>query len=91
MYVYRTCYAILKYNESDCSQLGNEDNNLTRWLEPKVQPTVNKINMVHSVTNSLLPLIFCIFVGTWSDKFGRKPFLILCSTGEFQKYKKQVL
>lgn len=81
LHVYRTCYTLLGFNESDCSQLGNEDNSVTRWLEPKVQPTVNKINMVNSVINSSLPLIFCMFVGTWSDKFGRKPFMILCYAG----------
>ncbi|CAH1142293.1 unnamed protein product [Phyllotreta striolata] len=37
--------------------------------------------MVNSVLSDLAPIIFCMFVGTWSDKFGRKPFLILCLTG----------
>ncbi|XP_056647362.1 proton-coupled folate transporter-like isoform X2 [Diorhabda sublineata] len=81
LYIYRTCYVILGYNQSDCAQLGNEVNDITKDLEPKVQPTVNKINMVQTVAGTLFPMIFNLFVGTWSDKFGRKPFLLLCLIG----------
>ncbi|XP_057669452.1 proton-coupled folate transporter-like [Diorhabda carinulata] len=79
--IYRTCYTILDYPKENCSQLGNEDNNMTELLEPKVQPTVNHINMVQSTIQSTIPLFICIYVGLWSDRFGRKPFLIASLTG----------
>ncbi|XP_072386947.1 probable peptidoglycan muropeptide transporter SLC46 [Diabrotica undecimpunctata] len=75
--MYRTCYTILGYPESDCAQLGNDVNNVTIDLEPKVQPTVNYINMVQNILHNTFPIFFCMYVGTWSDKFGRKPFLLL--------------
>ncbi|CAG9854727.1 unnamed protein product [Phyllotreta striolata] len=81
LFVYRTCYVILQYNKSDCAQLGKNINNITKVLEPKVQPTVNQINMANNVINTFLPMIFCLFLGTWSDKFGRRPFMIACFVG----------
>lgn len=81
LYIYRTCYAILGYNKSDCAQLGNTVNDVTKYLEPRVQPTVNHIQMVQTVTGTLFPMLFNMYVGSWSDKFGRKPFLLLCLIG----------
>ncbi|XP_072376203.1 probable peptidoglycan muropeptide transporter SLC46 [Diabrotica undecimpunctata] len=81
LFMYRTCYTILDYPESDCALLGNTVNNITKELEPKVQPTVNYINMVHNTINNIFPVFVCMYVGTWSDKFGRKPFLLLTISG----------
>ncbi|CAH1104627.1 unnamed protein product [Psylliodes chrysocephalus] len=81
MLIYRTCYALLDYDESECALLGKVENETTASLERKVQPTFNYINMVSTVMNSLVPLVFCMYVGTWSDKFGRKPFMLLSLIG----------
>ncbi|XP_028128381.1 proton-coupled folate transporter isoform X2 [Diabrotica virgifera virgifera] len=81
LYMYRTCYTLLGYPEADCAQLGNNVNNITKVLEPKVQPTVNYINMVQNTINNIFPVFVCMYVGTWSDKFGRKPFLLLTISG----------
>ncbi|CAG9858542.1 unnamed protein product [Phyllotreta striolata] len=81
LFVYRTCYIILQYNQSDCKQLGTNNNNITKVLEPMVQPTVNQINMANNIINTFLPMIFCMFLGTWSDKFGRRPFMLGCHVG----------
>lgn len=82
MLIYRTCYALLDYDESECALLGKVENETTASLERKVQPTFNYINMVSTVMNSLVPLVFCMYVGTWSDKFGRKPFMLLSLIGK---------
>uniref|UniRef100_A0A6P7F0I3 Proton-coupled folate transporter-like n=1 Tax=Diabrotica virgifera virgifera TaxID=50390 RepID=A0A6P7F0I3_DIAVI len=75
--MYRTCYTILDYPEADCAQLGNYVNNVTIDLEPKVQPTINYINMVQNIIHNTFPILVCMFIGTWSDKFGRKPFMLV--------------
>ncbi|XP_028128375.1 proton-coupled folate transporter [Diabrotica virgifera virgifera] len=81
LFIYRTCYVILNYNKSECEQLGNESNNITKRLEPLVQPTVNNIETIMMISESIFPIIFSICVGIISDKIGRKPFLVLCIAG----------
>ncbi|CAG9826862.1 unnamed protein product [Diabrotica balteata] len=80
-YIYRTCYVTLGYNKSDCSQLGRETNNMTKNLETLVQPTANQIRMVFNLGQMFIPLIMNLFIGSWSDNYGRKPFLIISLTG----------
>ncbi|CAH1110898.1 unnamed protein product [Psylliodes chrysocephalus] len=79
--VYRTCYIILGYNKTDCIQLGTETNNVTKNLEKLVEPTADVINMVRTVLNSLVPIFICMMAGPWSDKHGRKPFLLITLIG----------
>ncbi|KAG5896425.1 hypothetical protein JTB14_022504 [Gonioctena quinquepunctata] len=79
--IYRTCYIILGYNESDCALLGNENNNITQHLEKLVQPTSQILTMVQSTVSSIFTIIICISLGPWSDKFGRRPILLLCQAG----------
>ncbi|XP_072386971.1 probable peptidoglycan muropeptide transporter SLC46 [Diabrotica undecimpunctata] len=81
LFIYRTCYVILQYDKSDCEQLGNERNNLTEWLEPLVQPTVNNIETVMRISESILPIFLSLFIGTLSDRLGRKPFLVMGIAG----------
>uniref|UniRef100_A0A6P7EYQ3 Proton-coupled folate transporter-like n=1 Tax=Diabrotica virgifera virgifera TaxID=50390 RepID=A0A6P7EYQ3_DIAVI len=81
LFIYRTCYVILEYDKSQCEQLGNERNNLTEWLEPLVQPTVNNIETVMRISGSILPIFLSLFIGTLSDRLGRKPFLVMGITG----------
>lgn len=70
------------YNESDCSMLGNTNNNITTYLEPIVQQKITVMNTIKSVVESIIPIILCIYMGPWSDKFGRKPVLIASYTGK---------
>lgn len=75
--IYRTCYLSLGYNKTECALLGTVYNNDTEKLEKLVEPEAAVINMVRSTIESLLSVLLCLFIGPWSDKFGRKPFLIL--------------
>uniref|UniRef100_A0A6P7F3D9 Proton-coupled folate transporter-like isoform X2 n=1 Tax=Diabrotica virgifera virgifera TaxID=50390 RepID=A0A6P7F3D9_DIAVI len=81
LFIYRTCYVILEYDKLKCEQLGNKRNNLTEWLEPLVQPTVNNIETIMRISESILPIILSLFIGTLSDRLGRKPFLVIGITG----------
>ncbi|CAG9834868.1 unnamed protein product [Diabrotica balteata] len=84
--LYRTCYIILGYNETDCAFLGNTENSTYNDLQKKVQPTVNVISTVNSIVTQVFGLIICLFAGQWSDKFGRKPILLVSQIGQFFSY-----
>ncbi|XP_028148003.1 proton-coupled folate transporter isoform X2 [Diabrotica virgifera virgifera] len=79
--IYRTCYVTLGYNKSDCSQLGNKDNNVTHHYEKIVQPYADVVLMVKSLFDLLLPMFICLMAGSWSDKHGRKPVLLVTLGG----------
>nr|CAI5841121.1 unnamed protein product [Callosobruchus analis] len=66
--IYRTCYVVLGYNQSECAMLGNVDNNVTEHLEKLVEPEANIINMVKNTVGSIFSVILCIFIGPWSDR-----------------------
>ncbi|KAG5896424.1 hypothetical protein JTB14_022503 [Gonioctena quinquepunctata] len=78
--IYRTCYVILEYNQSDCSLLGNDQSNSTQNLEKLVEPDAQVITVVQSTILSIFTITACICFGPWSDKFGRKPVLLMCQT-----------
>ncbi|XP_018576193.1 proton-coupled folate transporter isoform X2 [Anoplophora glabripennis] len=75
--IYRTCYLSLGYNKTECALLGTVYNNDTEKLEKLVEPDAAVVNMVRSTIESLFSVLLCFFVGPWSDKFGRKPVIIL--------------
>ena len=39
-------------------------------------------NNVVSLTENFMPILFAFYIGSWSDKFGRKPFLALFMVGK---------
>ncbi|XP_072395910.1 probable peptidoglycan muropeptide transporter SLC46 [Diabrotica undecimpunctata] len=79
--IYRTCYTLLKYNESDCALLGKVNNNFTRELEKNVQPLANVVTMVLEMPTATVPVLICIFAGPWSDKHGRIPVQLMSLIG----------
>nr|XP_022913093.1 proton-coupled folate transporter-like [Onthophagus taurus] len=80
--IYRTCYTILNFNESDCAKLGTKNaDNSTAELEKQVQPYANVLSMVLTWPAQIIPAILCLFVGPWSDKNGRKPVMISAFIG----------
>ncbi|XP_056638650.1 uncharacterized protein LOC130446418 isoform X2 [Diorhabda sublineata] len=85
--LYRTCYVILGFNQSECALLGNtEDNNETKALEEKVQPMYNVIETTRSMVENVIGLALCLFLGPISDKFGRKPIILISHTGSYIFY-----
>ncbi|VEN61032.1 unnamed protein product [Callosobruchus maculatus] len=42
-----------------------------------VEPEANIISMVKGTVGSIFSVILCIFIGPWSDRFGRKPVLVV--------------
>lgn len=83
--VYQSCVVTLEWNETDCFLLktvgasGNET--VASYLEEKVQPYAATITMTIVLLTSVVPALVALFLGPWSDKFGRKPVIVIASLG----------
>uniref|UniRef100_A0A1A9WMT9 Major facilitator superfamily (MFS) profile domain-containing protein n=1 Tax=Glossina brevipalpis TaxID=37001 RepID=A0A1A9WMT9_9MUSC len=80
--IYQTCIVVYHYNESDCIKLGTR--NVTGYLqeiETEVQPYAADLSMIRTLLESIVPLFCGIFVGSWSDHYGRKPLLLVSMIG----------
>ncbi|XP_070501065.1 probable peptidoglycan muropeptide transporter SLC46 [Chironomus tepperi] len=72
----QTC-TYLGYNQSICDVI-NLNQNDTKDIEEKIQPYVANIDMVTTLFHTITPAILSLFLGNWSDLYGRKK--VLCST-----------
>lgn len=75
---YRTCTDILHKNDTECIPLlhpGNKSS--TNELEGLVQPISAKILMTRSLIEACLPAALSLMLGPWSDKYGRKPLIVV--------------
>ncbi|XP_057670594.1 hippocampus abundant transcript 1 protein-like [Diorhabda carinulata] len=80
--IFRTCYVLLAHDKTECSRLGNNNNDtIIQNLEKEVQPYANIVMMVRTATEQTFNLLLCMLVGPWSDKLGRKSFIILSQAG----------
>ena len=61
------------YDNVTCA---NIDSGAYNETQEYVQETVATMNLVTMLAKSIPPIIFALFIGPWSDKFGRK-FLIV--------------
>uniref|UniRef100_A0A182PGG7 Major facilitator superfamily (MFS) profile domain-containing protein n=1 Tax=Anopheles epiroticus TaxID=199890 RepID=A0A182PGG7_9DIPT len=85
--VYQTCTAAFGKNESLCDQLGTEnETEEVQQLEKAVQPYSANILMAKSLVESIIPALGSMFIGPWSDRYGRKPVIVSCFTGSFLTY-----
>lgn len=69
----------MEYNQTECLLLGTE--NATAELEKTVQPTANLIAMTYQLSNAIISTVLCLLLGTWSDKYGRKPVMLFTNCG----------
>ncbi|XP_062550017.1 probable peptidoglycan muropeptide transporter SLC46 [Armigeres subalbatus] len=80
--VYQACTVSLAINRTECDKLGKEyESPDVQALEARVQPYSADILMAESLADSILPAFMNLFIGPWSDRFGRKPVLLLTFTG----------
>ncbi|KAF5308140.1 hypothetical protein FQR65_LT06319 [Abscondita terminalis] len=85
--VYKTCYVTLGFNESDCALLGTENaTEKTHKLEQEVQPHAAILTTTKSLIEIFITATLCFFLGSWSDKYGRRPVMILTLTGYLIAY-----
>lgn len=86
--VYQACTVTFQHNETLCAQLGteNETQPEIEELEREVQPYAATILMAKSLIESIIPALCSMFIGPWSDKYGRKPVLMSTFIGSFFTY-----
>ncbi|XP_044578987.1 tetracycline resistance protein, class D-like [Cotesia glomerata] len=77
MIIFQTCKQILTSNKNNCDIIHtNGESEDTRELIKMVQVHASSIIISKSLIESILPSFFILFLGPWSDKFGRKPLLV---------------
>nr|XP_036219254.1 tetracycline resistance protein, class A-like isoform X2 [Bactrocera oleae] len=83
--LYQTCTVVYEYNATVCKPMMGivPETNQSAEIETKVQPYVANIIMTSSVITSVLPAFLSLFIGPWSDKFGRRPVLVATFSAAF--------
>lgn len=74
----KACNNELKYSSEVCSHLNNEEYKLQK---NDVQKMANNYHMGTTIVGTLPAVILSIFIGPWSDKYGRKYPLIVALVG----------
>ncbi|XP_057320091.1 tetracycline resistance protein, class D-like [Microplitis mediator] len=78
MILFQTCRKIKVGNETDCNIIQtNSSSEEARELNKIVQLHASYVIMSKSLMTSILPSFLILFLGPWSDKYGRKPLLII--------------
>lgn len=85
--VFQACTVTLGFNESLCAELGTENQSAAAVeLEKEVQPYTTRVLMAKTLIESIVPALCSMFIGPWSDKYGRKPVLLSTFIGSFFTY-----
>lgn len=69
-----TCQSFDEYNDTICNALSQNDNS-TKEVEERLQPFVAEILMTNTLINTIGTAILSLFLGPYSDVFGRKKIL----------------
>lgn len=85
--IYQTCVVQFGFNETECALLGTtKATNRSQEIEIMVQPYAANIVMARTMIESIVPALMTLFIGPWSDKYGRRPVLIASCSGNFLIY-----
>ncbi|KAH8279396.1 hypothetical protein KR026_008637 [Drosophila bipectinata] len=81
--LYQTCVTIMEFNATECEPLLGIDRGTdeVKKIEVVVQKYSANIMMATSLLESIIPAFVSLFLGPWSDKFGRRPVLLTTFTG----------
>ncbi|XP_015512724.1 tetracycline resistance protein, class D-like isoform X1 [Neodiprion lecontei] len=80
--LYRTCLFSLNINRTECNILRtNASSPEAIKLEAEVQPYASMILLAKSLIENLLPAVASLFLGSWSDRAGRRPLFLLSLAG----------
>lgn len=75
--MYRTCTMTLKINQTECMILHNNSSSAEALrINSQVQPQASLILTSKSFIESIFPSFLSLFLGPWSDKYGRKPVIL---------------
>ncbi|KMZ06969.1 proton-coupled folate transporter [Drosophila simulans] len=80
--IYQACTVIFQYNETDCKLLDSKNTSSEiQAIETELQAYVANMFLTRTLFESIMPAICGLFVGSWSDQYGRKPLLIVSLIG----------
>ncbi|XP_030385657.1 uncharacterized protein LOC115632572 [Scaptodrosophila lebanonensis] len=80
--IYQTCTTIFNYNQSDCKLLDSKNASAEiNAIETELQPYVANLFLSRTLLESIVPAFCGLFIGSWSDHYGRKPLLIVSMIG----------
>ncbi|EDW85956.1 uncharacterized protein Dwil_GK23342 [Drosophila willistoni] len=81
--LYQTCVTIMELNATECEPFKgiNRETDEAKKIEDKVQEYSADIMMTTSLLESIIPAFVSLFLGPWSDKFGRRPILLTTFSG----------
>uniref|UniRef100_A0A0A1X0P2 Proton-coupled folate transporter n=1 Tax=Zeugodacus cucurbitae TaxID=28588 RepID=A0A0A1X0P2_ZEUCU len=80
--IYQACTTVFNYNESICEELGTKNVSAEATkIETEVQPYVANLFMIRTLLESIVPALCGVFIGSWSDHYGRKPLLVISMIG----------
>ncbi|XP_022256068.1 proton-coupled folate transporter-like isoform X2 [Limulus polyphemus] len=74
----KACYNEIRYSSDVCSNLNDEKYKLQK---DEVQRMANNYHMGTTIVSTLPAIILSIFIGPWSDKYGRRYPLIVALLG----------
>lgn len=78
LYLEKACKVNLNYTEEICDNMNSHSE-----IQIEVQKYVSEVQAYNGVLQSLPAIIFTFFLGSLSDKFGRKPLLLIGLAGSF--------
>ncbi|XP_037954829.1 tetracycline resistance protein, class C-like [Teleopsis dalmanni] len=83
--LYQSCTYTFGHSAEDCKPLLGviQETNTSKKIEDDVQPYVSNILLAKSLITALIPAILSLFVGPWSDKFGRRFVILATFSGYF--------
>jgi hypothetical protein len=83
----RNCQEMFPLNETKCDVLVYKvDTPEARYLEALLEPRVTLLQMYKTLIEACIPAVLSLFLGPWSDHYGRKPLLLWPVFGTFQLY-----
>lgn len=82
--LYRACRHNLGENEETCRLVERQDSDqLVKEIEQRVQPFVADFLTQKNLIETFVPAVISLFLGTWSDKNGRKKIILISYCGNY--------
>lgn len=76
-YVYKACRVNHQYPESICHELELHDD-----IKREVQLTVSNFHQWNNIAGHIFPMFLALFLGSWSDRRGRKLPMLMGLAGK---------
>lgn len=80
----KACRVNLQFGDEVCDALITRESNNFSSYEREVQKLISSIDIWKGIIQTLIPCILIMFIGAWSDRTGKRKFIILMPIfGEF--------